>query len=61
MLKKTLQFFLFLGLGATILTLVYNNQNKAFQEQCRLDGVSSDDCSLIHKRDPGQGVRMTSL
>jgi uncharacterized protein (TIRG00374 family) len=49
MLKKTLQFFLFLGLGATILTLVYNNQNKAFQEQCRLDGVSSDDCSLIHK------------
>jgi hypothetical protein len=49
MLKKTLQFFLFLGLGATILTLVYNNQNKAFQEQCRLDGVSADDCSLIHK------------
>jgi glycosyltransferase 2 family protein len=49
MTKKILQFFLFLGIGVTIMTLVFNGQNKAFQEQCRLDGVPSDQCSLVDK------------
>lgn len=49
MTKKILQFLLFLGLGGTILALVFNNQNTAFQEQCRLDGVPTDKCSLADK------------
>lgn len=47
--KKALQFIFFLGLGVTILGLVFRNQNAAFQEQCRLDGVSAEQCSLIDK------------
>ncbi len=49
MLKKALQLLLFLGLGVTILTLVFRSQNAAFQEQCRLDGVLADQCSLLDK------------
>jgi len=49
MLKKALQFLLFLGVGIAILTLVFRSQNTAFQEQCRLDGVPSDQCSLLDK------------
>lgn len=49
MTKKILQFLFFLGLGSAILALVFNSQNKAFQEQCRLDGVPSDQCSLMDK------------
>ncbi len=48
-LKKTLQFLVFLGIGVTILWLVFRSQNAAFQEQCRLDGVPADQCSLIDK------------
>ena len=48
-IKKALQFLLFLGLGLTILGLVFRSQNNAFQEQCRLDGVPSDQCSLVDK------------
>ncbi len=48
-MKKILQFLLFLGLGVTILWLVFRGQNAAFQEQCRLDGVPSDQCSLTDK------------
>lgn len=28
---------------------VFNQQNIAFQEQCRLDGISADECSLTQK------------
>jgi hypothetical protein len=49
MTKKILQFVLFLGLGVTILGLVFRSQNTAYQEQCRLDGIPSDQCSLIDK------------
>lgn len=48
-MKKILQFLLFLGLGVTILWLVFRSQNAAFQEQCRLDGVPSGQCSLTDK------------
>lgn len=48
-LKKTLQFLVFLGIGVTILWLVFRSQNAAYQEQCRLDGVPADQCSLIDK------------
>lgn len=48
-MKKVLQFLLFLGLGVVILGLVFRSQNTAFQEQCRLDGVPTDQCSLMDK------------
>lgn len=49
MLKKTLQLLFFLALGLSILTLVFRSQNAAFQEQCRLDGIPTDQCSLVDK------------
>ncbi len=48
-LKKAFQFLLFLGIGVTILGLVFRNQNIAFQEQCRIDGVPPGQCSLLDK------------
>jgi glycosyltransferase 2 family protein len=48
-LKKILQFFFFLGIGSFILWMVFRSQNTAFQEQCRLDGVPTDQCSLWDK------------
>ena len=52
-MKKTiinfLKFLAFLSVGLIILYLVYNNQNAAFQEQCALDGIPAEDCSLIQK------------
>lgn len=47
--KKILQFFLFLGIGVLVMYLVYRSQNAAFQEQCRLDGVPPEQCSLSDK------------
>jgi glycosyltransferase 2 family protein len=44
--KKVIQFLIFLGLGCTIMWLVYRSQNAAFQAQCQLDGIPSDQCSL---------------
>lgn len=49
MAKKILQFLLFLGIGVSIMAWVFHNQNLAFQEQCRLDGVPGDQCSLSDK------------
>jgi len=49
MFKKAIQFLLFFGIGATILYLVFRSQNAAFMEQCRLDGVPEDQCSLTDK------------
>ncbi|MEO6759422.1 MAG: lysylphosphatidylglycerol synthase transmembrane domain-containing protein [Saprospiraceae bacterium] len=49
MVKKAVQLLFFLGVGITILTLVFRSQNAAFQEQCRLDGTPADQCSLLDK------------
>lgn len=49
MTKKILQFLLFLGIGVGIMSWVFSSQNKAFQAQCRLDGVPADQCSLTDK------------
>lgn len=48
-MKKILQFILFAGIGITILFLVFRSQNAAFEAQCALDGVPSEQCSLIGK------------
>lgn len=44
-----LKIVLFFGVGFTILYLVYQNQNSAYQEQCALDGIPADQCSLVDK------------
>lgn len=49
MIKKILQFLLFLGIGVSIMSWLFINQNAAFQEQCRLDGTPADQCSLTDK------------
>lgn len=49
MLKKVVQFILFLGVGLGVMALVYRAQERAFQEQCRLDGIPDSDCRLLDK------------
>ncbi len=49
MVKKILQFLLFLGIGLSIMAWVFSSQNTAYQEQCRLDGTPADQCSLADK------------
>jgi uncharacterized membrane protein YbhN (UPF0104 family) len=44
-----LKFLLFLGLGLGILYLVYRSQNAAYQEECALNNIQPEDCSLLLK------------
>lgn len=48
-IRNLLKFLGFLGLGLSIMYLLYRSQNKAYQAQCALDGVPAEDCSLIDK------------
>ena len=48
-LQNILKAALFFGVGFAILYLVYQSQNKAYQEQCGLEGIAPEDCSLIAK------------
>jgi glycosyltransferase 2 family protein len=48
-LRDILKFTLFLGVGITILYLVYLNQDKAYKAQCALDNIPVETCSLIDK------------
>ena len=48
-LRKGLQFVGFLSIGVAILAFVFHRQNAAYREQCALDGVPADECSLIGK------------
>ena len=49
MKKNILQFVLFLGVGSGLLWLVFRQQNAAFKAQCAIDGVPSEQCSLVQK------------
>lgn len=49
MLKDILKIILFFGIGFTILYFVYQSQNSAFIEQCQLDGIPAEECSLLNK------------
>jgi glycosyltransferase 2 family protein len=49
MFKKILQFLVFASIGGVILFLVFRSQNAAFQAQCALDGVPTEQCSLFQK------------
>lgn len=48
-IKNLLKFLLFFSVGAVILYLVYRGQNAAYQEQCAIDGIPAEECSLIGK------------
>lgn len=48
-LANALKFIVFIGVGFGILYLLYTSQQAAFLEQCRLDGVPEDECSLLDK------------
>ncbi len=49
LVKDILKILLFFGVGFTILYFVYQSQNKAFIEQCQIDGLPLDECSLLKK------------
>lgn len=44
-----IKFIIFLGIGLGILYFVYQNQNAAFQADCALKGIPSEECSLVGK------------
>lgn len=44
-----LRFLVFLGIGVGILALVYRSQQKAYQEECEIQGIPAADCSLLDK------------
>ncbi len=48
-ISTLLKIVLFLGIGVTILGLLYNSLNKKYQEDCQLRGIASEDCSLVDK------------
>ena len=48
-LVNLLKFLLFIGIGIGIFYLVYQKQSNAFQEECVLNGIPSDECSLVQK------------
>ena len=47
--QNLLKFGLFLGIGSTILYLVYQNNQESYEADCLLKAVEGDDCSLITK------------
>ena len=46
---NALKFLLFIGVGFGILYLMYRGQQTAYLEQCELDGLALDECSLLDK------------
>lgn len=48
-LANAVKFLLFVGVGFGILYLMYRSQQSAYLEQCRLDGIAADQCSLLDK------------
>lgn len=47
--KRIFQILLFIGIGILLLALVFWHQNKAYQEQCRLEGIPPEQCRLLDK------------
>ncbi len=48
-LTTLLKFLVFVGVGVTILYLVYHRQSAAYQEECVLKGIGTQDCNLMRK------------
>jgi glycosyltransferase 2 family protein len=48
-ITNLLKFLLFLGLGFSILYIVYQHQNVAYQAECQLKGIPLSECSLLEK------------
>ena len=47
--QQVLKVLLFLGFGSGILYLLYRSQQKAYQEECMLNNIPLEDCSLLQK------------
>ncbi len=47
--KKTLRFFLFLGIGVAIMYWLYTSMDAAFQEDCARNNIPPEDCNLLQK------------
>lgn len=47
--KSILKLIVFLSIGLLIIYLLYNNLDKAYQEECILKGIASEDCSYADK------------
>jgi len=47
--RNILKFIAFLGAGLIVLYLVYLNFDQSWQEQCAIDGIPPEDCSLLKK------------
>jgi len=48
-LSNFLKFLVFLGVGLTILYLLYQNQDAAYRAQCVVDKIPEAECSLMQK------------
>ncbi len=48
-LANFLKFTIFLGIGLTILYLVYQRQDAAYQQECLMTNIPEAECSLIQK------------
>ncbi len=48
-LLTIVKFLLFFSLGFVILYLLYQSQNEAYLEECKLKGIADSDCVLIDK------------
>lgn len=48
-IKDFFKFIIFLSIGLVILYFVFDKQNTAYLENCRLEGIPSDECSLMDK------------
>lgn len=44
-----LKFLAFVGIGVTILYLVYQSQQASYEAKCALDGIPMEDCVLLDK------------
>ena len=47
--QNTLKFIFFLSIGLVILYFVYQNANESYLEQCEIDGIPLEECSLVQK------------
>ena len=48
-ITKVFKFILFVGIGVTILVILYNKLNAGYQLHCAASGIPEADCNLVHK------------
>jgi len=48
-LKSAIKFFVFVGIGLLLFYVLYNNQQAAYLEDCKIKGIPDANCSLVDK------------